>query len=210
MVYYVVLRGGVEKLGVYPKDLNITIEASSLITKKDGGTVAVNKFLNPVNKAKIEIPADPSPEYPDNFTPPEQGLATAAVAFSDPDKPYDCMWEDTEIRIGRQENVPEMKTARQAGPAVYIGPYRTIFNKDVTITIPYRRLLASPPRCSPLSITSSPKTGMLLTAARLISCAARSPLRPRCWVCSRLAWQNKIKKRAQKIKPADPSAGLIF
>ena len=79
MVYYVVLRGGVERLGVYPKDAGITIEASSLITKKDGGAVAVNKFLNPINKAKIEIPADPSPEYPDNFTPPEQGLATAAV-----------------------------------------------------------------------------------------------------------------------------------
>ncbi len=149
MVYYVVLRGGVERLGVYPKDTEISIEASSLITKKDGGAVSVNKFLNPVNKAKIEIPADPSPEYPDNFTPPEQGLATAAVAFSDPDKPYDCMWEDTEIRIGQQGNVPAMKTARQAGPAVYIGPYRTIFNKDVTITIPYRRLLASPAKVQP-------------------------------------------------------------
>ena len=27
---------------------------------------------------------------------------------------------------------------------MYIGPYRTLFNKDVTITIPYRRFLASP------------------------------------------------------------------
>jgi hypothetical protein len=149
MVYYVVLRGGVEKLGVYPKALNITIEASSMITKKDGGTVSVNKFLNPINKAKIEIPADPSPEYPDNFTPPEQGLATAAVPFSDPDKPYDCMWEDTEIRIGQQGNVPAMKSARIAGPAVYVGPYRTLFNKDVTITIPYRRFLASPAKVQP-------------------------------------------------------------
>jgi hypothetical protein len=115
-----------------------------MITKKDGGTVAVNKFLSPINKAKIEIPADPSPEYPENFTPPEQGLPTAAIPFSDPDNPYDCMWEDTEIRIGRQGNVPVMKTGRPAGPAVYVGPYRTLFNKDVTISIPYRRFLASP------------------------------------------------------------------
>ena len=28
------------------------------------------------------------------------------------------------------------------GPAVYFGPYRTLFNRDVTITIPYRRLVA--------------------------------------------------------------------
>jgi hypothetical protein len=42
-----------------------------------------------------------------------------------------------------------MKTGRQAGPAVYIGPYRTIFNKDVTITIPYRRFLASPSKVQP-------------------------------------------------------------
>jgi hypothetical protein len=144
MVYYVVLRGGVEKLGVYPNDAKIKIEASSMITKKDGGTVSVNKFLSPINKAKIEIPADPSPEYPENFTPPEQGLPTAAIPFSDPDNPYDCMWEDTDISIGRQGNVPAMKTARPAGPAVYVGPYRTLFNKDVTISIPYRRFLASP------------------------------------------------------------------
>ena len=55
MVYYVVLRGGVEELGVYPKDLNITIEASSMLTRKDGGTVAVNKFMNPVSKASLIV-----------------------------------------------------------------------------------------------------------------------------------------------------------
>ena len=35
-----------------------------------------------------------------------------------------------------------MNTARAVGPAVHFGPYRTFFNRDVTITIPYRRLLA--------------------------------------------------------------------
>jgi hypothetical protein len=143
MVYYVVLRGGVEKFGIYPQDASISIKASQLVTKKAGGTVAVtNGFFNPIKGAKIVIPPDPVPDYPENFTPPEQGLETAAVAFNDPNKPYDCMWEDTEIRIGQQSNPPAMKSARAVGPAVYVGPYRTIFNQDVTITIPYRRLLA--------------------------------------------------------------------
>ena len=54
----------------------------------------------------------------------------------------DCLWENTEITIAHQLNPPAMKNARAIGPAVHFGPYRTFFNRDVTITIPYRRLLA--------------------------------------------------------------------
>jgi hypothetical protein len=35
-----------------------------------------------------------------------------------------------------------MKNTRVVGPAVQFGPYRTFFNRDVTVTIPYYRLLS--------------------------------------------------------------------
>jgi hypothetical protein len=54
----------------------------------------------------------------------------------------DCLWENTEITIAHQLNPPAMKRALAIGPAVHFGPYRTFFNRDITITIPYRRLLA--------------------------------------------------------------------
>jgi hypothetical protein len=52
------------------------------------------------------------------------------------------MWEDTVITIGHRTNPPEMTATRAVGPAVHFGPYRTFFNRDVTVTLPYFRLLA--------------------------------------------------------------------
>jgi hypothetical protein len=49
----------------------------------------------------------------------------------------DCLWEDLTVSIGVQHNPPTMQVAQAIGPAVHIGPYRTLFNRDVTITIPY-------------------------------------------------------------------------
>jgi|MudIll2142460700_1097286.scaffolds.fasta_scaffold34821_3 hypothetical protein len=47
------------------------------------------------------------------------------------------MWEDTEIKIGYRESAPDMSDAEPSGPAVHVGPYRTFFNRHVSITIPY-------------------------------------------------------------------------
>jgi hypothetical protein len=47
------------------------------------------------------------------------------------------MWEDTVITVGHLASSPVMTDVAQAGPAVYFGPYRNFFNRDVTITIPY-------------------------------------------------------------------------
>lgn len=149
MVYYVVLRGGLERLGVYPRDEKLAITESVFVEKTKGGTVQVNKLLSPIRNAKIVIPPDPAPQLPEDFTPPEQGLDSAAVPFSDPNKPFDCMWEDTTIIIGQMKNPPAMKTARSVGPAVHFGPYRALFNQDVSITIPYRRFSALPGKVQP-------------------------------------------------------------
>jgi len=134
--YYVVLRGTLERFGLYPEDAPVTIAEQQPITKLEGGTVAVQKFFSLINRAKIAIPADPYPDRPESFT------RETAVPVNDPADTMDCLWEDTVISIGQPLNPPAMKAARAVGPAVHFGPYRTFFNRDVTITIPYRRLLA--------------------------------------------------------------------
>jgi hypothetical protein len=47
------------------------------------------------------------------------------------------MWEDTEIKIGYRESAPDMNDVEPSRPAVRVGPYRTFFNRNVSITIPY-------------------------------------------------------------------------
>ena len=133
--YYVVLRGTLERFGRFPKETKIAIAASLPITKLDGGTVEVTQGLSPIKRARIEIPADPYPDRPQSFTP------KAAIPVNDPRDTNDCLWEDTVINIGHQINPPMMKRARAVGPAVHFGPYRNFFNRDVTISIPYKNLL---------------------------------------------------------------------
>ena len=101
------------------------------MTKRAGGTVEVTSAASPILGAKIEIPADPYPTRPDDFAP------ATARPVNDPADTNDCMWEDTEISIGYRESAPEMKDAEPSGPAVHVGPYRTFFNRNVSITIPY-------------------------------------------------------------------------
>ena len=47
------------------------------------------------------------------------------------------MWEDATINIGYLASPPSMGSLPSVGPAVYFGPYRNFFNRDVTITVPY-------------------------------------------------------------------------
>jgi hypothetical protein len=134
--YYVVLRGTLEKFGLFPEDEQIRTLASREVTKEDGGTVQVRNLFSLINRAKIEIPADPYPGRPQEFTPED------AIPVNDPEDSYDCMWEDTVISIHRRINPPAMENTRAVGPAVQFGPYRNFFNRDVTVTIPYYRLLS--------------------------------------------------------------------
>jgi hypothetical protein len=133
--YYVVLRGTLERFGLYPKNIYLRSRVTRDITKIEGGIVQA-KNVSFISGAKIEIPADPYPERPEGFT------RDTAVAVNDPADTMDCLWENTEITIAHQLNPPAMKRALAIGPAVHFGPYRTFFNRDITITIPYRRLLA--------------------------------------------------------------------
>ena len=47
------------------------------------------------------------------------------------------MWEDMDITVAERINPPAMVTANTVGPAVHFEPYRMVFNRDVTVTVPY-------------------------------------------------------------------------
>ncbi len=139
--YYVMLRGALEKFGLFPYGEEPDIDATRMVAKLSGGIVTVTDPTSPIAGASIAIPADPYPGYPEGFT-WEAGLPDTAVPINDPADTNDCMWEDTHISIGFQASPPAMTSATSVGPAVHIGPYRTIFNRDVTITVPYDSALA--------------------------------------------------------------------
>ncbi len=130
--YYVALRGGLEKFGLFPKKAKIKMQVSQLVTKLDGGTVEVTDPDSKITGAKIEIPADPYPDRP-------EGLTDISVVINDPNDTNDCMWEDTTINIGFQKNAACIPGVKALGKAVHIGPYRAKFNRDVTIAIPYKK-----------------------------------------------------------------------
>jgi hypothetical protein len=128
------LRGGVERFGVMPH-LDITIRATGNITKLEGGTVEVTeKFLA---GAKLEVPADPRPGLPENNT-WDGFMAGQVEPFRDPAQPFEAAWFDFVGYIGFQELGFEWdRLENRISHPVLIGPYRTIFNAPVTITIPY-------------------------------------------------------------------------
>jgi len=136
--YYSVLRGALEKFGLYPKKVDIKLSASQFVTKLNGGSVEVTSNSHEIKGAKIDIPADPYPDRPEGCTP------ETAIPTNDPSDTNDCLWEDTVITIGHQVDPSSMKKAQPVGPAVHFGPYRTMFNRDVTIRLPYNKAGVAP------------------------------------------------------------------
>ena len=145
--YYVVLLGTLERFGLYPYGEEPVMGASQPITRLTGGTVEVTSLASAIKGAKIEIPADPYPDRPESFYYYLGGGGIPAgeytIPVNDPADTNDCMWEDTTISIGQRTSPPQMLTSCPAGPAVQFGPYRTIFNRDVTLTIPFDSALAA-------------------------------------------------------------------
>jgi hypothetical protein len=133
--YYVVLQGTLEEFGLFPDGEEPVIETSQTVTKLAGGTVEVTSASSSILGAKIEIPADPYPDRPQGFTP------ETAIPINDPSDTNDCMWSDTVINIGYRATPPTMNGVNFLGPAVHFGPYRTFFNRDVTVTVPYNSAL---------------------------------------------------------------------
>jgi hypothetical protein len=131
IAYYVRLLGGIERFGLYPDDVQFGDKVTTPITKLAGGTVEITDSGSDIFGAQIVIPADPHPDWPETFT------VDTAIPIDDPTDPNDCMWEDMDITVAERINPPAMVTVHPLGPAVHFGPYRMVFNQDVTVTVPY-------------------------------------------------------------------------
>ncbi len=146
------IRGGVERFGVFP-DLDIEIAAEGSITKLSGGEVAVTE--GPLKGARLDVHPDPKPAEPesrtwdkafrsdkDEGTPYMEADAIRGVNVRDAREDFlDSAKDDFTAYIGTQTKsdpdteLPSREDA--ASPAVYVGPYRTLFNAPATVTLPY-------------------------------------------------------------------------
>ena len=132
MSYYVALRGTLEKFGLYPQGENHANKVSQAASKLNGGTLEVTSPDSSIYGAKIVVPADPYPGEPGNYT------YLTATAVSDPADTRESLWEDTILSISHRTNPPTMAQPCSGRPGC---PFRSVpqylFNRDVTITIPY-------------------------------------------------------------------------
>jgi hypothetical protein len=131
-------RSGIEKFGVFPEDKEeVVLMANSSFTKIKGGYLNVTLKEHSVwIGAAVEIPPDPYPEYPQEFS------QKFRVAFDNPVVTFESSWEDSVLFLGRLEGVnPPMliglnRDWRVISPPVYVGPYKMTFNRPVEISIP--------------------------------------------------------------------------
>ena len=151
------LRGGIERLGQLP-DLGLRVAARGNIGYATGGRVAVT--FGALAGAALDVAADDHPNAPEGYEwadlyQPESSnypntAAGAIRAFNDPTDPLISAWDDFKAYIGTQGKVLAWDEDANAstkidlpdlpgsvGPRVVFGPYRTLFNKPATITLPY-------------------------------------------------------------------------
>ncbi len=145
------IRGGIERFGIYP-DLDIEILAEAPVTRVEGGTAEVN--AGPFKGVRASVPADPKPGLPENYRwedryrpasdkDPNTGpdAVRAINEYASMADFLDAAKDDFTLVIGTQAK----RTPGEAMPvhpqavsrAVYVGPYRTLFNAPATIVLPY-------------------------------------------------------------------------
>lgn len=130
--YAQVIRGAIERFGVYPDGTGLAIAARGPIDREKGGTVTVAS--GPLRGARLAIAADAHPGAPESFT------AASHRIFLDPADNMVSAWDSFEGYVGRQ-NVPIERLRAQgriASEPILFGPYRTIVNRPATLTLPVR------------------------------------------------------------------------
>lgn len=133
------IRTAIERFGVFPGNVNLSIMARGAIDREGGGTVEVTS--GDLRGARVVIAADAHPGEPEAFD------AKTYRAFTDPADNLVSAWDSFEAYIGTQDApVAHLADHGEAvSPAVLFGPYRTIVNRPATFTLPIagkRRLAA--------------------------------------------------------------------
>jgi hypothetical protein len=128
--YAHVIRGAVERFGVYPTSVGLEILARGAVDREGGGAVEVR--AGRLGGARVAIAKDAHPGEPESFD------AKSYRAFADPADNLVSAWESFEAYIGTQP-VPVERLARHSrvvSDGVLFGPYRTIVNRPATFTLP--------------------------------------------------------------------------
>jgi hypothetical protein len=130
------IRGTVERYGLLPAGVEPLARAS--ISAAAGGELRIEEGV--LAGVALQVPADPHPGLP------ESNRWDDYEVFVDPADPFIGAWFDFEDYVAAAGSAPQ----GAAGPAVLIGPYRTIVNKPARITLPYDREVADPGTLRPL------------------------------------------------------------
>lgn len=151
------IRGGVERYGIFPTELGLTIAAKGTISKLNGGTVVSKAGKS--RGARLDVPPDPDPLKPDTLTYTDMYRPASSSdphpdgvrILNDPTDRWEAAWDNFTAYIGTQRKALDpadpqaVKISLPSGPsgirtvstAVCFGPYRTLFNQPATITLPY-------------------------------------------------------------------------
>jgi hypothetical protein len=125
------LRTAIEQFGIFPKGIEPIVKGE--ISQLTGGSVAIKE--GPLAGVSLKVPADPAPGKPESFT------YDKYEAFYDPAKPFVGAWEDFTAYIAPSPVATDALAALGvvSSPAALIGPYRTIVNKPVRVSLPYNK-----------------------------------------------------------------------
>ena len=124
------VRTAIERFGVFPVGMNLSIVARGAIDREGGGIVEVKS--GDLRGAKLVIAKDLHPGEPESFD------SKNYRAFRDPSDNLVSAWDSFEAYIGSQA-VPAQHLrdhGEAVSTAVLVGPYRTIVNRPATITLP--------------------------------------------------------------------------
>ncbi len=154
------IRGGVERFGVFPsKSLGLILDTEGRISKQDGGTVVSD--IGASKGARIEIPADPDIEKPDDLlgldmyqTGYDYGGTSVPMtlnlegvkALNDPTDRWEAAWWDFTLFIGTQEKALNPENSSRKKINLPDGPSDTnIVTLGVSVYFgPYRTLFNAP------------------------------------------------------------------
>ena len=126
------IRGGVERFGQLPKHVRAAVKGS--IDETTGGVIEATSGV--FRGTKLEVRADARPDAPEAFTP------LAYETFNDPKGNLVGAWDTYTGYIGADLNDVGLRTVRALGIGKLgshqpvIGPYRTLSNQPMTVTIP--------------------------------------------------------------------------
>lgn len=126
------IRGGIERFGVFPGNLDVRIAARGAVRRDTGGTVEVTSGA--LAGARLQVAADAHPGWPESFDWKQNQM------FVDPADNFISAWDDFTAYIGTQK-VPLgalERRARVVSEPALIGPYRTLVNRPMTVTLPFR------------------------------------------------------------------------